>query len=697
MILGGTGNVYAEDFDYPKTILLGATYDINWDEWLDLYNYVGYDVSSGGIIEVSEDLIVTGIKPGIEYLTIYYEDDYGSYQDVYKITVKATDGVYRIKNTNTGKYLELSNSIVKGDIPVICDESSICMEQLWRLENIGDDYVKIRPYIDKNALLMYAADREAIIVTESKALYSPQYEDNSAMKWRLSQGSNSLWSGSTTMGYNSEKGVYAGSTYPDYLWELEPVTEADEEIRICDVYNNHAGSVEKRYISKSSTKNLNDLKIKVLEYSIEDNNSPLVWSSSNSSVATVDINSGTVTGITPGITIITCTKTINDVVYRQSYTLEVKSFEDGIYSLGGYGNSSYIATAPENEIDYRVRLCSPGTNDNGNNRLLVYLMLDIDGYYQMSVAATENNNILSTAKNNLGIASSDMSSPITLYKIEEIDKESLKFWIEENQEYNGYYNIYPQKSQSGTDALMSYAGNGYIYAGEVDKEDYDFLWGISPIVSSYNLELNLRPIYDEAFLAEFNNSKIEMETFLDESIDELEEVFDNEFGLSIVCDEYVPFELIDGNNNNSVGEIYYEWLEYYNFENLTDYTNDDMVFSNKNVIIFFSGNEENGGSETTDTYVLINVNLDFNEEDTINKFKFDLLHEMGHAVGSLHHYHSGNPCGNLDRCSRCAEYGKRRDRSCVMNFNDYDNNDPFCDDCTKEVMIHLHNHHVKYQ
>lgn len=75
---------------------------------------------------------------------------------------------------------------------------------------------------------------------------------------------------------------------------------------------------------------------------------------------------------------------------------------------------------------------------------------------------------------------------------------------------------------------------------------------------------------------------------------------------------------------------------------------------------------------------------------------FDILHEMGHAIGILHHYHFGNPCGNIAICSRCAEYGERRDRSCVMNFYDYNKDDPFCDDCVKEAMRHLYGHHIEY-
>lgn len=688
--LGNINKVSADEYDFTKTIELGGTYDINEDEWFDNFTGLRYEVRKGGIISVNNNLVATGIKPGIEYLTLYYEDESGTYQEVHKIIVKASDGVYRIKNSNTNKYLELSNSIIKGDVPLVCSSYNNNNEQLWVIKNNSDGTAKIRPYCDDNALLIYRADSGTIMATESKKDYISIYEDDSSMKCEVSLDGIALMFNSARLSYNEANGVYVGISFPDYLWDLEPVKGMNGGIEICDTYNNVTGSVEKRYIPINSTRSLNDLKIQVQEFSYPSSNSTLQWSSSNTAVATVDLLTGKVSGITPGVTTISCTKTINGVQYNESYVLEVVGIEDGLYSLSGYGNSFTISQSQEYDLDFRIKINRNGTSDFGKNKMSVFLKLDIDGYHQIISASVTNKNAIANGKYAFGLPNGNISTCVTLLNPYDDNEDYMKWKIEKNNDYNAYY-ISPKVSETGNDVLYMGAGN-FINSYTFDDEDDGFYWNISPIENG-ELVINVHPIYDQTYQDIFG-SKAAMEEFLDDRMEEISEIFSNEFDARIQCSEYVSYELID---DEAEPEVYNDWVAYYNETNGTEYKTDDALFNMQNVVVLFTNDPSKAGYGTYDKWVCINSYVDINDANSISHYAFGLLHEMGHAVGSFHHYHEGITCGNSEYCSRCADYGKRRDIGCVMNYSDYNTAEPFCSDCKKDILIHLYTHHVQYQ
>lgn len=165
----------------------------------------------------------------------------------------------------------------------------------------------------------------------------------------------------------------------------------------------------------------------------------------------------------------------------------------------------------------------------------------------------------------------------------------------------------------------------------------------------------------------------------------------------------LDFDLEEYMNVGDTYDINYdEWLEPYTYLSC-ELVKGDIISVNNNLIVTalkpgveymtVHFKDENG---SYDKWVCINSDVDVNDADSISNYSFILLHEMGHAVGSKHHYHEGTTCGNNAYCSRCAEYGKRRDIACVMNYYDYNTQEPFCSDCKREILIHLYTHHVQY-
>lgn len=686
-------NVYAESTS-AIPIEIGESYNIV----TDISNFsqiTSYNIDNPSIISMDSDGYIRGLQPGETVITITYLDDSNNLCTyISEIEVYLSPGIYRIKNSNTGKYLSLNDIKIKKDLslklvnsadPVV--ESEQYLTQLWRINSYESttDFI-VQPYSDHNAVLIYDKYRETVRIDKLYEFKEYVFSENSIWKLISSKIETSHEKEDTRVSLN-EFYLFGEGTL-EYTWEFEQVSVTPNGVRLIDEYYENAPTVQSRFISQGSIKTLNDLKIRVLAYSSEVNEENVIWSSSNTSIATVDATSGKVSGIREG----TVTITAKNSNHSDSYTLTIMPYKDGVYDitnvLGNRKISPYY-------FSYSGLIGHYIKNDtNTNQRTFWYLQSMIDGTYKISVANNSN------AQGKCWVAKDSDIGCLNLINYNENKNEKPTWTLQAHElgttiSYKGDTNLSWRLLDSGFEIVDLTLP---------DYEDYDSMWRIGEVVVEDTPTIYIHPYYDAYFLANHGNDKESAYAAMYDYLNYAKSIFDRELGTNIVIKEPVEFFLSDSELQklNQVGVenkggVDDEYIYENNFMNMVqEIANGDESYLYTNKYILFPAYPF--VTATGEYYIPNSCNkLDcsfiYKGYDT-QDYKYSTLHELSHTIGVDDHYHNNSgengECTVGDSCSECGAYMYKRHEYCVINSNVYDESEPFCNDCLIELKANLY-------
>lgn len=699
-------------------------------EFADIYLYVGDTcdlnefyaendlevlgcTSSSSIVSVINNTTIMGMDIGRTDIEVTYRYDTGTVgSQILSVKVKLPTGVYRLKKSGSSDYLSMSSLQMTSRVPLCYDTlqstGDTALRQLWYLEESGNKYI-IRPYVDSNMLLEMNFNEARVI--ESYKSYDSDYEEHWHRKLTITNFGyihNQLYEDNPIGIYLNDATVIGSEEITkdtQKKWLFEHVSETPDGILICDnkegiVSHSNLGTDSTRHISKGSTKSLVDLKIKVLPYGTDLTDLYFVWSSSNTDIATVNSSTGAVTGVSHGNVTITGTATINNTIYQVSYPVCVLKYSDGIVTLRNHGTNSTLFPY---EYDTSTTYFKALFNETPQNVAEWYMRADLDGYYQFTLANASVENSYKNLKYYLGVNDEGNGLDVRLMYYDLNNLSHFKWKIEDNTYVSSSLAmIYPKSAAYNGRALMINGSNDLLELEYASDEDYEFCWNLSErTYLQKRLEWYIHPIYDESYLEYFDGDLAAMKSYINECVGYAASIISDSFDIYVDCSEPIAYTLPDNLNvlNVNAGETAPTdsaiiWSDIRN----TFFSGKSELYKVQNTYILFSdydmvtgqGESEYCGSWHAFDIIILNKM----DNETTQRAPYATLHELSHAIGSQDHSHIDGACGYSHVCAVCAPMDARRPESCIMDEDDFDPENPYCDDCKYEIKLHLYNHHL---
>ena len=310
--------------------------------------------SNTGVATVSTAGVVTGVKAGHTTMTASVN---GVVEKTFNVYVAIDDGVYYIKNNNSGYYLSVKDSAISNGSDATQESkrtaSPTRFSQLWKITYLSNGKYSIRP--------MHRLNMGLDVSGTTVDIWSATEVDNissvpSYCQWTITYSSSGYvfrqgGSTSATMvpsglsaAVNTTISVGTPSTLTSaYIWTLENVTSSIKNyIIFYDAINKELTLDPVRYITPRETKTCAGLQLYASFVSRYTNSQSITWSASNAAAVTLNQSTGTVTGVAPSdFTTITASATYNGTVYSETYGLYVTAFSNGIYYLKNKGTEKY--------------------------------------------------------------------------------------------------------------------------------------------------------------------------------------------------------------------------------------------------------------------------------------------------------------------------------------------------------------------
>lgn len=302
---------------------------------------VTWATSNSSIATVSSSGVVTAKKAGTVTITASMVDaDDITRTATCTVYVYIANGVYHIKNLNSNYYLHVKY----GGIANLTDvyqyskysdstSNNYKIRQMWKTYYLGNGRYSIRPLnkLDKG-LDVTSSNVDIYNIGTSDTLDSvPSYGE-----WTISwystgyvfknNGSDSktmqIENASTSSGATVVASTYSTST--NCRWSLTKISSPPAGVYLYDTAKEAIVTTATRTVDVGTTKKLSTLQLSAVAYSGTNLSQNFTWSSSNTTVATVDSN-GAVTGVSTGKATITGRVYRNSAYHYVSYTVNVSA------------------------------------------------------------------------------------------------------------------------------------------------------------------------------------------------------------------------------------------------------------------------------------------------------------------------------------------------------------------------------------
>jgi len=302
--------------------------------------------SNTGIATVTASGVVTGVKAGHTTVTASVN---GVVEKTFDVYVAVADGVYYIKNNNSGYYVGVEDSNIMSASGVIQEPQRTSnprkYSQLWKITYLADGKYSIRPMHQLNTgLSAYQTDVNIWDIDETDSI-SAVADD---CEWTISYSSsgyvfrheglaartlvpvNHSTSGNAALTVESPSSISAA-----HLWTLENVTSTIQNTIIFYDKEKKVLSLNPvRYIAPEESKTCAGLKLYASFVSVYTNEQDIVWSVGDADIAVIDAATGKITGNTPSaVTAVNASMTYNGTTYSRSYTMNVTAVPNGTYYL----------------------------------------------------------------------------------------------------------------------------------------------------------------------------------------------------------------------------------------------------------------------------------------------------------------------------------------------------------------------------
>lgn len=314
----------------------GQTYNLASSLSVSGGTVTGWSSTNTSVATVNASGVVTGVHAGYATVKAYVSYANGSTGTINSyVTVTLREGVYTICNVSSLRYLEVQNGSIRNMAPVTqCNISSTSSEvrklrHYWKIKHLGGGEYSVRP-MHKLDMGLDATGNMVDIYTIGTTDTLEGVADYA--RWTIETGADGyvfkLYGDSvctmqletdaaTTVGIDMYQGVMLDE------WLLFPVTETLHGIILYDTAIDGVAGNYPQSIATGKTKTLADLEYVAAVYSTSTIDQTVTWSSTNTSYATVNASSGSVTGVAWGQATIKATKELGGLPKSASYELWV--------------------------------------------------------------------------------------------------------------------------------------------------------------------------------------------------------------------------------------------------------------------------------------------------------------------------------------------------------------------------------------
>ncbi len=343
---------------------------------------VTWSTSNSSIATVSSTGVVNAINPGTVTITASTVDDDGvTHTATCTVYVYIPNGVYYIKNLNSGLYLTVKNGGIS-NFTDVCQYRKYSnttsdvyrIRQMWKTCYIGYGRYTIRPM----SILSSCLD-----VTDNNVdIYETNPNDDSSSiafecRWSIEWSSNgyiikSRGHSTLTMQVKNSSTVEgetiitaAYNTSLNCKWEMSIIASPPTGAYLFDTINNCVvvGTPEdSKYLIYNSNNYVTELGFVAILYAGSTNNQTFSWSSSNTTVASINSSTGYINALNSGTVSIEATKVINGIEHTVSFNLIVigeEQYNAGVRIAVINNKQYYDYTIPINSLfDSAVELCA---------------------------------------------------------------------------------------------------------------------------------------------------------------------------------------------------------------------------------------------------------------------------------------------------------------------------------------------------
>ena len=306
------------------------------------------------VATVNASGVVTGVKAGYTTVTASVN---GVVEKTFDVYVAIADGVYYIKNSNSGYYLSVKDSAISNGSDTTQESKRIAsperFSQLWKITYLSNGKYSIRPMHRLNMGLdvsgttvdiWSATETDSISSVPTYCQWTITYSASGYVFRQNGSVSNTMApSGLSTLVNATIVAENPNTLTAAYIWTLENVTSSVRNyIVFYDADSKELTLDPIRYIAPRETKTCASQQLYASFVSRDTNSQNITWSVSNAAAVTINQNTGVVTGVTPNdFTTIIASITYNGTIYSETYGLHVTAFPNGTYYIRNKETGQY--------------------------------------------------------------------------------------------------------------------------------------------------------------------------------------------------------------------------------------------------------------------------------------------------------------------------------------------------------------------
>lgn len=292
------------------------------------------------VATVSSSGLVSGVKAGIANITATVDN---ILQKTYIVYVTIADGVYYIRNNAASLYLGAEDGNISNNTDVeLMSKYGTYPEryrELWKIKHIANGIYSIRPMHKLDMALHFTATNADICTAGTADSLSNLGE---AFRWTIEYDTNgyviknngyyarALIANGTTAGTSVTTATHINSSACKWYFESRTVpndlllydTRADELVTEC-TDTSVTTYVTTCSVAPDQTLSLSALGLAVGICDPDSNSQTVNWTSSNPSIATINMTTGQVTGVSHGVTTIYAARVLDGVLYKKTVKLVV--------------------------------------------------------------------------------------------------------------------------------------------------------------------------------------------------------------------------------------------------------------------------------------------------------------------------------------------------------------------------------------
>ena len=414
--------------------------------------------------------IVTGVAAKTTAVTISASVtvDGTTYTTTCQVYVTISDGVYYLKNQNSNYYLHVKDGNINNYTDVVQFPlygssyiNAYRIRQLWKIKYIGSGKYSVRPMHKLNMGLDVDDGNVDIYTIGTTDSLSGIIND---ARWSIGRYSNSSsglifqnnGTASKTMQVSGasntiEASVIAGNYSSISLncrWMPTLVSSPPTGVIIYDTSTGLYVNPAIRYVAPGETRSLYSFNLTAAFYSGTAITQTVTWSSSDTSVATVNSSTGNVTGVSPGWTVIYASRLVGGTTYSASYDVYVTEIANATYCLKNKQNSDYVRVKNgtmnnnQNAVQYDF--------DGSDYEKWIFKLNTITGYYSIKSVGSSNSSYYLAVKDD----SSALDCQIVIRNATESTlTDGMKWKVEKTT--SGAYKIIPKTGEANDYVLAT--------------------------------------------------------------------------------------------------------------------------------------------------------------------------------------------------------------------------------------------------